>query len=120
MVTIAAVASGDEDEELDLGAALFGHRHHRRRGRPQQLDAFDPERPRLGVQFSDGQKVTNIDGFHGHDDPPAGPVIHSGGGGAGDRDYHQEQWVWPLPPPGPAELRVRVAVRRDRPDPSRD
>ncbi len=86
----------------DVGAALFGH-HHRRRGRHQQLDALDPERLRLGVQFSDGQKATNIAGFDYTrlQDQPPGPVMHSGGGGGGDRDYRQEQWVWPLPPPGP-------------------
>ncbi len=98
VVMIAAAAS--EDEQLDLGAALFGHHH--RRGRHRQLDALDPERLRLGVQFSDGQKATNIGAFDYHtQDKPSGPVMHAAGGSGGDREYHQEQWVWPLPPPGP-------------------
>ncbi len=96
-VVMIAAAAG-QDEQLDMGAALFGHHH--RRGRHRQLDALDPERLRLGVQFSDGQKATNIGAFDYTQDEPSGPVMHAGGGGGGDREYHQEQWVWPLPPPG--------------------
>lgn len=95
LVTVAAPGQADE---LDMDAALFGHRH--RRGRPETLEAIDPERLRLGVQFSDGAKATNVSGFHHRQDPPTGPVLHAGGGGGGGGDWHQDQWVWPLPPPG--------------------
>ncbi|MGI8712738.1 MAG: hypothetical protein ACR2NR_06035 [Solirubrobacteraceae bacterium] len=96
---LMTVAAPGQTDELDMDAALFGQRH--RRGRSETLEAIDPERLRLGVQFSDGAKATNVGGFHHRQDPPTGPVLHSGGGGGGGGDWHQDQWVWPLPPPGP-------------------
>ena len=95
-VMVIAAPAG-QDEQLDMGAALFGHH---RRGHHRQLDPLDPERLRLGVQFSDGQKATNIGTFDDTEDQPSGPVMHAVGGSGSDREYHQEQWVWPLPPPG--------------------
>jgi hypothetical protein len=66
--------------------------------------AFDPssdEFVRLGVQFADGGKATNL--RHPRppsDQPPAGPLVtpHGGSGSAGAWDTYY--WLWPLPPPG--------------------
>jgi hypothetical protein len=74
---------------------------HARRRQRGQSGALDPELLRIGVQFSDGGKATNIAGHHHDADPPPGPVLHSGGGGGGGGNWRQTQWVWPLPPPGP-------------------
>lgn len=70
-----------------------------------------PELLRLGVQFSDGRKATNVNPGSGfwprdRDTPPAGPILSEGGGGgggdgAGGSRWQQEYWVWPLPPEGP-------------------
>lgn len=94
-------ASAPGQHELDLDPMLFG-RHRRRTRRGEQ--ELDPDLLRIGVQFSDGAKATNIGGSGYDQDPPPGPVMHSGGGGGGGgggSDWHQTNWVWPLPPPGP-------------------
>ncbi len=85
-----------------------------RRGRLMSLlhsHMLEPGEPlpaqflRLGVQFADGSKVTNLPGrpFPWREEAPSGPIMFggSGGGGGGDRRYHFQQWIWPLPPPGP-------------------
>ncbi|HJQ73889.1 MAG TPA: hypothetical protein VJ814_03310, partial [Gaiellaceae bacterium] len=70
-------------------------------------DGLEPEVLRLGVQFSDGRKATNVDGrmpfgMPGEpDEPPEGPVLFPRGGGGGDGRWQQGFWVWPLPPAGP-------------------
>lgn len=58
----------------------------------------------IGVQFADGAKATNTAGFYHDQEPPPGPVMHSGGGGGDGGDWHQAQWVWPLPAPGPLSV----------------
>jgi hypothetical protein len=59
---------------------------------------------RIGIQFADGSKATNVGGFHHASDPPAGPVMHPGGGGGGGGSWRQTFWVWPLPAAGPLVL----------------
>jgi hypothetical protein len=85
--TFAAVV----DEELD--PLLFEGRRRHRGGLP-------PEMLRVGVQFADGRKATNVSEDYGGERPD-GPVLNSHGGGGGGGDWHQTMWVWPLPPAGP-------------------
>jgi hypothetical protein len=66
--------------------------------------AYDPtsdEFVRLGVQFADGRKATNLRRPRPPSDQPAsGPLLtpHGGSGSAGAWDTYY--WLWPLPPPG--------------------
>jgi hypothetical protein len=86
------------DEELD--PMMFGPHRHRRHGAaaPGELP---PEMLRIGIEFSDGSRVTNVAGFpHRPDEAPAGPVMIAHGGGGGGGEWRQSQWVWPLPPAG--------------------
>jgi hypothetical protein len=99
---VFALAAPGQDEEGLPDPMLFGPgRHILRHGRGEIPDHV----LRIGVQFSDGRKATNTGGFpHSSADfenPPEGPVLHSGGGGGGGGSWHQSEWVWPLPPPGP-------------------
>lgn len=94
LITMAAFGQ----DELDLSPF---HHYRRRACRSVHEQGLDPELLRIGVQFSDGAKATNTGGFHRDQEPPAGPVMHSGSGGGGDGRWRQEMWVWPLPPPGP-------------------
>jgi hypothetical protein len=76
-------------------------------------DVIPPQLLRIGVQFADGRKATNITG---RDQPPDGPImspLRGGGGGAsqgpsgspvGAWNFHQGYWVSPLPPSGPVAL----------------
>ncbi len=93
---VAMTAPGFEE---DLDPMLFGpYGHHRRRG---GSGGWPDDMLRLGVQFADGGRATNVGGHHhGFGEPPIGPVMHGGGGGGGGGDWHQSMWVWPLPPPG--------------------
>ena len=63
-----------------------------------------PDLLRLGVQFADGSKATNVGGGArtpvGPEDPPPGPVMMPQGGGGGGRRWDHDVWMWPLPPPG--------------------
>lgn len=93
-----------DDEEFDHPLFLG---HHTRRRHRASGDGLDPDLLRLGIQFSDGGKATNIDSpmlfrMPGEpDEPPEGPVLFPRGGGGGDGRWRQEFWVWPLPPEGP-------------------
>jgi hypothetical protein len=95
VVTIAA----PQEEEADLlDPMLFGPHRHRAAGRGSDAAS---EMLRIGVQFADGRKATNLGGFHQGSGPPRGPVLRGGGGGGGGGRWNQSMWVWPLPPPGP-------------------
>jgi hypothetical protein len=99
---VFALAAPGQDEEGLPDPMLFGPGPHRlRHGRGEIPDDV----LRIGVQFSDGRKATNTAGFPrgsaDFENPPEGPVLHSGGGGGGGGSWHQSEWVWPLPPPGP-------------------
>jgi len=69
--------------------------HGGRRGRSLPDDLM-----RFGVEFGDGQKVTNLSraAFVPPDD---GPALEELGGSGGEHEWQQEYWVSPLPPPGP-------------------
>jgi hypothetical protein len=94
-----------DDEEF--GHPFFFAHHPRRRRRRTPEEGLDPELLRLGIQFSDGRKATNIESrmpfpMAGEpDEPPEGPVLFPRGGGGGDGRWSQGFWVWPLPPEGP-------------------
>lgn len=68
------------------------------------------EMVRLGVQFSDGRKATNVGAAAGFGCPkdeqgiPTVPVLLARGGSGHDRRWELEHWLWPLPPPGPLGL----------------
>lgn len=95
---LSLAAPGDpESEELD--PMLFGPGRHRSRRAGTELD---DQFLRIGVQFADGAKATNVPGRrHFSGDEPDGPVLNGGGGGGGGGHWRQSEWVWPLPPPGP-------------------
>jgi hypothetical protein len=87
----------DPDSEEDLEPHMFGPRHRRGQAEADQ-------RLRLGVQFSDDRKATNVGagpGLSSHSEDPPGPVLSAGGGGGGGGRWRQSYWVWPLPPVGP-------------------
>jgi hypothetical protein len=87
----------DADACEDLDPHLMGIRH--RRGRAGAADT----QLRLGVQFSNGAKATNVGaapGFAGRDETPQAPVLHPQGGGGGPGSWRLGYWVWPLPPAG--------------------
>ncbi|HEX4036366.1 MAG TPA: hypothetical protein VHX66_18145 [Solirubrobacteraceae bacterium] len=74
-----------------------------RRRRPS---GGDDDALRFGVQFSDGERATNL-GSHrppGLGGEPQGPILTSHGGGGGGGHWRQHFWIWPLPPPGPLAL----------------
>lgn len=92
-------------EGEESGLDIFG-RHWPMVGERQ--DAMPPQLLRIGVEFADGRKATNITG---HDRPAGGPVmwpLRGGGtwhgGGEGGGRFHQGYWVSPMPPPGPVAL----------------
>jgi hypothetical protein len=81
-------------------------------GSPSPLhgDPFPDELLRFGVQFADGRRVTNMDGYPYVPEglPPDQPVLVEGGGLGGEggclgrgASWDLDQAVQPLPPPGP-------------------
>lgn len=94
-------------DEEEFGHPFFMHLHHpRQRRRPE--GGLDPDFVRLGIEFSDGGRATNLTermpfAVPGEpDEPPQGPVLgHGRGGGGGGGRWEITFWVWPLPPPGP-------------------
>jgi len=83
---------------------FFMAHHHLRRRRDAGEDLPD-ELLRLGIEFSDGRKATNLGGPHwlrpeDPDGEPEGPLLQpSGGGGGGGGRWRHGFYVWPLPPP---------------------
>lgn len=56
---------------------------------------------RLGVQFADGGRATNVrDQVAELREPPAAPYMRPTHGSGSQGRWRQEFWVWPLPPPG--------------------
>lgn len=97
---LALAAPGSEAVE-QMEPMLFGPGRHRAMRGP----GLPPDVLRIGVQFADGAKATNLGGFpRPHPTAgaePAGPVMNHRGGGGGGGHWRQGLWVWPLPPPGP-------------------
>ena len=90
---VFAVA-GDEESELDPSG--FHDLHS---------ETTSPERLRLGFEFSDGSKVTNIGrefdvDWEADDSRPASPVMSGVRGQGGEGQWSRTFWVWPLLPPG--------------------
>jgi hypothetical protein len=67
---------------------------------------------RVGIEFADGSRASNIGGrrqWHDPEHAPDGPVLmqHGGGGGSsgqGRVSMRPGFWIWPLPPPGTVRL----------------
>jgi hypothetical protein len=81
---------------------------------PPTEDDPSPAYLRVGIEFSDGTRASNLGGRRGRFDPeqaPDGPVIwpHGGGGGTSGQGRWAMRpgfWIWPLPPDGPIRLVV--------------
>lgn len=86
------------DDELVDPFFMHGPRSPRR----SSEEALDPGLLRIGIQFPDGRKATNLPGrlpFGGDPEAvPEGPVLWPGGGGGGGGRWRHDFWVWPLPP----------------------
>lgn len=72
---------------------------------PQRLMTYDPTSHqfiRLGVQFSDGRKATNLHRPRPPraGEPPAGPLLTPRGSSETHGAWDTTYWLWPLPPPG--------------------
>lgn len=65
-------------------------------------DLDNPDFLRLGMEFADASKWTNLRPlpFGNPDQPPPGPIVVSQGGGGGRGSWSFQQWMWPLPPAG--------------------
>jgi hypothetical protein len=79
----------------ELDPSLNGVYH-----RPGRGSTYE-EMLRFGIAFSDGRKVTNVDGLPHGAAEPSDPVLWGMGGAGGGGRWRQDFWVWPLPPPGP-------------------
>jgi hypothetical protein len=74
-----------------------------------------PMGPRLGVQFSNGQRAgarpqSPYEAAKDERGFPTEPIIGMGGGGGGSGQYRWEQWVFPLPSPGDLVVFVEWAA----------
>lgn len=95
------VISGD-GEELD--SRLF-RAHRAGHLRPDAQGLLPPEMLRLGVEFADGSRVSNVmPAVRDLEVAPEGPVMWPQGGGGSAGDWRQSLWVWPLPPKGPVRF----------------
>lgn len=97
MLEVNVIASAEHGFDTDI-LGLFG-RHCPVVGKGDS--ELPPHLLRIGIQFSDGRKATNV---AGHDHPAEGPVMWPLGGGGGGGRFTQGYWVSPLPPCGPLEL----------------
>jgi hypothetical protein len=109
VVAVGAIAAYPNGFEFTLAAIL---RVERRGAVLPHLHALDPDDPvpdrflRLGVEFSDGRRATNLPSMPPADpiSEPARPMLMPRGGGGGPRRNDATYWVFPLPPPGPLAL----------------
>jgi hypothetical protein len=94
-----------QDDALDevLMTAMRGFHP----GMPREVDEqgqFQPWVFRLGVEFADGRRATNVGVRMGplldEESEPEGPLLHDHGGGGGGGHWSRQCWLWPLPPPG--------------------
>jgi len=91
---------------LGLPGTGLIHGGGRSPGRPSTPGGLSDDQFRIGVQFADGTKATNVAGIARRHAPDAGEqrpgaVMTPMGGGGGGHSWSQRMWVWPLPPPGP-------------------
>ncbi len=90
-MTLSVDAISPDEELLD---AQFGLHRRRRDGLPAEF-------MRLGVEYADGTKATNLHDFGGRlDDAPKALLMReSGSGGRGRTTWRF--WLWPLPKDNP-------------------
>jgi hypothetical protein len=108
-VAIGGIAGYPNGFEFTLAAIL---RVERRGSVLPHLNTLDPDDPvpdrflRLGIEFADGRRVTNLPRLHLPDPggEPAGPLLIPRGSAGGPRRNDSTYWVWPLPPPGPVAI----------------
>ncbi len=77
-------------------------------------DRLDNDVLRIGVQYADGGKATNMEHPFmrpSPEDRPPGPVLMPRGGGGGGRHWDVSFWLWPLPKDDPFELVVEWPAR---------
>jgi hypothetical protein len=89
---LLTLSDADADENLD--PHMMGRRHR------STTSGGTDEQLRLGVQFADGSKATNVGAFAFSEEKPEGPVLRPQGGGGSPGGWQFGYWVWPLPPPG--------------------
>lgn len=87
----------------DAWDPMHGLEGYRGRHGATSGDEMADEILRLGVQFADGSKATNLGPpmVGPADERPKGPILMHHGGYGGGNIVEQGYWVWPLPPPGP-------------------
>ena len=97
-----------EDDWREQWDTVFDHRPGG--GRPTAVSA---DFLRIGVQFADGRRATNLIpewerpwNRDGRTPPEPSLTEHGRGGSSGDRYLTQGRslWLWPLPPPEPFDL----------------
>lgn len=91
IVRVRPAAAG----RLPVGEALMG--------RPHPFGRESHARFLIGVEFSDGRRVTSLD----MRDPGAEIVFNLASSSSGDTGGKQTWWLSPLPPEGPLRLVVR-------------
>lgn len=85
------------DDEVSLDPSLNGV--YQRPGTGPE--GTYPTMLRLGVEFADGRKATNVGQRSRCEGDPQSPVLWGRGGGGSGASWRQTFWMWPLPPPGP-------------------
>jgi hypothetical protein len=83
---------------------LDAHHHFQTREQPLSDKAL-----RFGIEYSDGRRASNIDGFPDAEEPSEISLM-GGSGGGGGYSYRSHYWAWPLPPPGPIKLAVEWPI----------
>jgi hypothetical protein len=88
---------------------------------PMEFMPFHPRHGRegdflkLGVQYADGAKATNLGMPFFPRDPeerPRGPILMPRGGGGGGRSWDVSFWLWPLPKEDPFALVIEWPARQ--------
>lgn len=109
---------------FDLVAAARGLKESRTQALFHEQHVLDPEDGvsdgflRVGVEYPDGRKTSNLGGRHRYwqpDSEPEGPVLFQSGGGGGSAgsgrvSMNPGYWLWPLPRAGALHLFVEWPV----------
>jgi hypothetical protein len=95
------------DEDAFLHPFFMHHHLRRSRQSAEGANELPPELLRLGMEFADGRRATNLGApmpWVTQEDPqamPEGPSLQpSGGGGGGGGRWRHGYYGWPLPPEG--------------------